>query len=174
MLRRIRGALGTAFLWGGAWSLAGLVVCTVEWIRLRHLGVPASVVATGTLQYAAAGAIGGAVFAIALSSAERHEGGIGALSVRRTATWGALGGLALPLCFVAFVLASPVHIGFTAAALWTVGLLAFGSSLGAASAAGSLALARRAPKVPEQLSPADADFGPSLDVIERSAAMQGR
>ena len=99
MLRRIRGVVGTALTWAAAWSLFGLgwnawfdgrriftLLHTQPWFILRQVSA-----------WALMGAIGGTVFAVAVSVASRRARTIGVLSMRRTAAWGALGGLVLPL-----------------------------------------------------------------------------
>jgi hypothetical protein len=84
--------------------------------------------------------ISGAVFAVTLSVAERRKGSLDALSLRRVAGWGAIGGMALPMLLLPFYYYGTVPGGFGQA---TVVILQNGL-LGAGSAAASLSLARRA------------------------------
>ena len=49
------------------------------------------------LNWTFVGMISGAIFAITLSVAERRKGSLDALSMRRVAGWGAIGGVALPM-----------------------------------------------------------------------------
>ncbi len=153
-MRRLRGILRTALVWGIAWTLPGIV-----WVRgllwLTHAQVPglggvfwSSVIQNWTL----VGAISGALFALVFSAAERRTHSLESLSMRRFAMWGAIGGAGLPLIlFPAMARMIPSAIGQALGAAAVYGLL------GAASAAGSLRLARRAnPALPSTLTDHDA------------------
>lgn len=135
-LRRIRGAIGLGLAWATGWAPIGALLGLV-------LGVvgPAppgiglwSIVQINTLAFAALGFVGGSLFSTVLSLTEGRRR-FDQLSLPRFAGWGAIGGLML---------------GGLAAALvmWGPGLAALkigaATVLGAASATGSLALARRA------------------------------
>lgn len=142
--------LGTALIWSAAWALAclPLVVWPVYHQLLFHdpihplrqileLALPAM------RNYAVLGALAGAVFALVLTRAARRVGSVDDLSVRRTAAWGALGGLVLPGVALLLVLAGSAPLGGYAGQL--LGLLVGGTVVGAALAAGTLTIARRAP-----------------------------
>ena len=62
----------------------------------REFLVPMPPLAAPMIVCGAWGFIAGAVFSLALAAAERRRGGLARLSLRRTAMWGALGGLVLP------------------------------------------------------------------------------
>ena len=133
-LRRIRGAIGMGLTWAFAWSVAGM---------LTALGF---VLVTGSrpdapfpLMFGAAGFVAGVIFSGVLALVEGRRR-FDQMSLPRFAAWGATGGFLLS---AAFVLA--VSLAGDPAFLWN--LLVVGpvfAVAGAGSAAGSLALARRA------------------------------
>lgn len=142
-IRRLRGAIGMGVTWAIGWAVVGLAIGVTSrltpflpWERffdvfdapLPALAVP--------------GFVGGTIFSLVLGVAARHRR-FDELSLSRFAGWGALGGLLL---------------GFVPSLLMSVGLASgFGNTwalaltiapplmvLSAGSAAGTLALARRA------------------------------
>lgn len=143
-LRRLRGALGIglswAVVWGGVGLLIGVASLLTPWLPwdrffaifdapLPALSVP--------------GFVGGALFSVVLGVAGRRRR-FDQLSLPRFAAWGALGGLLLSLV--------PVTLGALGLATFREGLQVWQFTamiapplmlLGAGSAAGSLALARR-------------------------------
>lgn len=134
-LKRIRGALGTGFTWAAAWSVVGT---TMWWaVSLLFLGGPAvgPVVATMTFlaTFGVVGFIAGGIFSVVLGISERRRT-FDEMSLPRFAAWGGLGGLLLS----AFVFVA--ESGQMAVPEFMI--LAVLPLLGAASAAGSLALAR--------------------------------
>jgi hypothetical protein len=187
MLRRIRGVLGTALTWGIVWSLAGLACGGVELYRTRprahgmsaaasvHFMMgPAAIIAAIMLPplvgfFAVTGGAAGAIFALSLSHVKR-VGSVEALSIRRVAVWGAIGGMAVPLMRIVSHLPSHGSPSLSVFIRGTLSFLGIASLLGAASAAGSLALARRAPREVAQLSPRAPDIATSRnDVVDASA-----
>ena len=133
-LRRIRGALGMGLTWAVVWApvavLIGLLVdpdgsMDEMWIAIG----------------AYPGFLGGVVFSIVLGSAARRRG-LEELSLARVAAWGALAGLLVGT--FPFTVGEPT----SEVPLWLLASVVIGSItlLSAASAAGSLALARRAEK----------------------------
>ncbi len=127
-LRRIRGAVGTALAWAAAWAGLGAIIGLFSGPSGVLLGVFALGVRFGSL-----GFIGGAIFSTVLGITEGRRR-FDEMSVWRFGGWGALGGLLLPM----LVLGGPA--GLAGEGLF-VGLV---TVLCAGSAAGSLALARRA------------------------------
>ena len=126
-LRRVRGALGMGLTWAVAWFGAGVIFLS----GLLVFGTPP--VGTGLVEVVAnsillavSGFIGGAAFSVVLGIVEGRRR-FDELSLARFAAWGALGGALLWI---------PSGEG-----VQTVVIL---SLMGAGSAAGSLALARRA------------------------------
>ncbi len=155
-LKRIRGAVSTALTWAAAWSGAGAIIGLVAGIYSAVWGTGiASLIMTflsptipgliftsalfGSVLFAMCGFAGGAAFSVVLSVAEGRRR-FDEMSLLRFAAWGAVGG---------FLLAMPPLLPLLLAATGPSALYWFGTSvvvalLGAGSAAGSLALARRA------------------------------
>ncbi len=130
-LKRIRGALGMGLTWAAVWfgvgAILGLVVGVV-------FGAPFDGLATVVFGFATMGFVGGVAFSTVLVIAEGRRR-FDELSLPRFAGWGAVGGLLLAALMFA------VGWGFTLGDVIIVGTMPL---LGAGSAAGSLALARRA------------------------------
>ncbi|GMV07993.1 MAG: hypothetical protein AMXMBFR53_42680 [Gemmatimonadota bacterium] len=138
LLRRIRAALGMGLTWAVAWAPIGAVLGGV--LRLLLPATPVgflSVVATNAVSFAVLGFVGGAVFSGILRLAEGNRR-FDQLSLPRFAIWGAVGGLALG---AAAATAGLWGGGF---GLLGMGMMGAATVLGAASAAGTLAVARSA------------------------------
>ena len=118
-LQRIRGALGMGLTWAVGWFGVGAIVGLVGNYGLFGLAFSAAI-------FAVMGFVGGAAFSVVLGIAEGRRR-FDQMSLWRFAAWGAVGGLLL-------------YVPMGEGAL-TVGIVTL---LGAGSAAGSLALARRA------------------------------
>ena len=144
-LRRIRGAVGTGLTWAIGWALVGMLIGVASLVLpglpwdaffevfdapLPALGVP--------------GFFGGAFFSLVLGIGGRRRR-FAELSLPRFIAWGAVGGLLLsffPAAMVAVGLATPrpgLNLWLATAVISAPLIL-----LSAASAAGSLLLARRA------------------------------
>jgi phosphatidylserine synthase len=131
-VRRIRGTIGMGVTWAAALSVVGAIP---RWIFGVDTDVPIP------LLFGACGFIAGVTFSAILMLTERRRS-FDQMSIRRFAGWGALGGLLL-------------------SALWAgAETLPWGEVLAiapafavacAASASGSLALARRAAQGPARL-----------------------
>ena len=133
-LRRIRGAIGMGLLWGAAWGLAGNIV-TLGFV-LRTGSRPD---APFPIMFGAFGFLAGVVFSGVLGLVEGRRR-FGQMSLPRFAAWGAIGGL---LVSATFVLA--VSLGGNPSFLRNLLVVGPAFAVAAAgSAAGSLALARRA------------------------------
>jgi hypothetical protein len=137
-LQRIRGAVGMGLTWAAGWAPIGAVVGAVLHVLLP--GTPiglGSVVALNATTFAVLGFVGGTIFATTLRLTEGHHR-FDELSLPRFAGWGAVGGLILG--------AVAVTAGLWGAGFGSLGAAMMGAAtlLGAGSAAGSLALARRA------------------------------
>lgn len=128
-LRRLRGAFGMGIAWAFAWFGAGLVLLLIVGPDAADVPFP--------LGFGLLGFFAGVIFSGVVSLvAGRRD--FDQLSIPRFSAWGAVGGL---LFAVVFVLAVAVF-GNDRLELLVVGpVFALG---GAATAAGSLALARRA------------------------------
>ena len=125
-MRRIRGAVGMGLTWALAWFLAGMVLLLIVGLDAADVPFP--------LGFAFLGFLAGVTFSGVLGLIEGRRS-FEQMSVPRFALWGATGGLVFSGLFVAAA-------GLGVAALAVLGPV-FGLS-GAACAAGSLALARKA------------------------------
>jgi hypothetical protein len=160
--RRIRGAIGMGLTWAAGWAVAGLLIGVTSML-LPGLPWDAffEVFDAPLPALAIPGFIGGALFSVVLGVAGRRRR-FDELSLPRFAAWGAVGGLLVslvPAAMIAAGLATPragLDVWRTTAVVAVPMIL-----LGAASAAISLALARRA----EERQPVDAS---------RSAARVGQ
>lgn len=133
-LRRLRGAIGMGLTWAAAWAGAGTIM--VLGLLLVSGGRPD---APFPLVFGVFGFVAGITFSGVLGLVERRRR-FDQMSLRRFAGWGAAGGVLLS---AAFVLA--VALAGDPAFLWNLVVLGpIFAVAGAASAAGSLALARRA------------------------------
>jgi len=130
-LRRIRGAVGLGLAWALAWFGAGLVLLLVVGVDAADVPFP--------LGFGVLGFFAGATFAGVLGVVEGRRT-FDQMSIPRFAGWGAVGGLVLSVIFVLVVALSgePSFLNN----LVFLGPLFAGA--GAASAAGSLELARMA------------------------------
>jgi hypothetical protein len=146
MLRRFRAALSIALFWALVWLPLGVALGLYAGSRPPQpydvLGRPVALLNFVTA-WTMWGALSGGVFAVVLAAAERRRT-IENLSTARTAVWGALGGVALPLLLIVIdMLRTPVGVrGYS----WRFPLLvlAVSAALGAGCAAATLGLARRA------------------------------
>ena len=146
-LRRIRGAVGMGLTWAAAWFGFGAVMAVLPWVHPVGglLSVLELVVGFGA-QYAAMGFVGGAAFSVVLGMTESRRG-FAQMSLPRFAAWGALGGLFMSVFkdtigyFLAGLLGTIGVPGFTITSVISAGVVTL---MAAGSAAGSLALARRA------------------------------
>jgi hypothetical protein len=160
-VRRLRGIVTMSLLWGFAWGVAGGVLGLWLHHRINHswhdvlvikdgvsVWVPAWLAALRSARSAAmSGAMCGALFAVVLSIAERRRAGVRAVSIGRTLGWGALGVTAVGAAYLfasrydaalARHLFSPFFL--------TAGQVAASAVFGGLLAAGTVALARRAPE----------------------------
>jgi len=126
-LRRIRGAVGIGLTWAAAWFAAGMLLLLVVGPNAADVPFP--------LFFGLLGFLTGAMFSLVLGIVARRRR-FDQMSMPRFAGWGAVGGLSLSSILI-----------------WTAGpdaeFLVLGpvfTFAGAISAAGTLALARRAEK----------------------------
>lgn len=143
-LRRIRGAIGIGLTWAVAWMPIGALVAlglsligdvTGGWLRF---------VGTSVVLFGALGFIGGSLFSIVLQLGDGRRL-FDELTLRRFALWGGLAGLLVPA--IAEVVGRMVGLtifGGPGLQMGDVVVSAMASLLSAGSAAGSLAIARRA------------------------------
>lgn len=130
--RRARGAIGLGLVWAAAWA----IVATLAGLAIDPDG---SMDEMWPAIGAYPGFLGGVLFSLLLSLAARRRT-LEELRVGRVAAWGALAGLVVGA--VPFVLGDPL----VAMPLWLLALVVIGSiaTMGAASAAVSLVIARKA------------------------------
>jgi hypothetical protein len=140
-LRRIRGAIGIGLMWAFAWFAAGMILLLIVGPDAADVPFP--------LGFGMLGFFAGASFSVVLGAVEGRRS-FEQMSIPRFAGWGALGGLLLSGAFVSIV----ALLG--AGSLEVVVLGPVFAIAGAASAAGTLALARMA-RDQDGLGPAD-DF----------------
>jgi len=138
LVRRLRGALGMGLTWAFGWALAGIGIGVAS-VLLPFLpwDVFLTVFDAPLPALAIPGFIGGSVFSVILGVAGRRRR-FDELSIPRFAIWGAVGGAflsILPLTLLATAAGNVPVVGLLLVAALPIGL-------GAASAAGSLALAR--------------------------------
>jgi len=138
-LRRIRGALGMGLTWAVAWGLVGLAIEVVHNVWPNPLG---SMVDIWPAALGLPAFLGGLLFAGVLGIAGRHHR-FDELSLMRLAAWGAAGGFLVSLIPAVLVAAGLVTLdpGLSAGKL-TAALSIPLALMGAASASGSLLLAR--------------------------------
>ncbi len=130
-LRRIRAAIGMGLTWAIAWFGAGMVLLLIVGVGAADVPFP--------LGFGMLGFFAGATFSVVLAIVGRRRR-FDQLSLPRFAGWGAVGGFLLSVMFVlAVALAGDPTLLDDLVFLGPIFAVA-----GAASAAGSLALARMA------------------------------
>ena len=145
-LRRIRGAVGMGLTWAAGWALVGVLIGVTSSLLP---GLPwesfFEVLDAPLPALAVPGFFGGALFSTVLGIAGRRRP-FDELSLSRFSAWGAVGGLLLSLVPAALVAAGLASVESGALGLWQLTAVISGplTLLSAVSAAGSLALARRA------------------------------
>jgi len=133
-VRRIRGAVGMGLTWAAAWFGAGMIIL----LGLLVAGIPGADVPF-PLGFGAFGFVAGVIFSGVLGLIESSRR-FDQMSFPRFAGWGALGGFLLSAIFVSGVAIAEDPAFFE-------NLLFLGpifAVAGAGSAAGTLAMARRA------------------------------
>ena len=145
-LRRIRGAVGMGLTWAAGWALVGVLIGVASnllpglpwdsFFEVFDAPLPA---------LAVPGFFGGALFSTVLGIAGRRRR-FDELSLPRVGAWGALAGLLLSLLPVALVAVGLASSNRPDVVLWQITAMISGplALLSAASASGSLALARMA------------------------------
>jgi hypothetical protein len=130
-LKRIRAAVTMGLLWAVPWAVVAVLIGFI-------VDPDESMDEMWFLIGAYPGFLGGVLFSIVLAVAERRRN-LSELSVRRFGAWGAAAGLVIGV--LPFMLGTP-SANIDVARLATVVIGSF-TLMSAASAAGSLALARR-------------------------------
>lgn len=144
-VRRIRGAIGMALTWAAGWALAGMLLGVTS-VLLPGLpwDVFFEVFDAPLPALAVPGFFGGLFFSAVLGIAARRRR-LDELSLPRFAAWGAVAGLLLSLFPAALVAVGLASMG-RPEELWSFTAFISGplALLSAASASGSLMLARKA------------------------------
>lgn len=143
LLRRLRGIGSTALLWATTWLVIGAAVgiATIRTTDFDERVAYWPQLAAVLFLWSAWGAVSGVAFAVAVAVAERRVS-LAELSMVRTAMWGGLGSAGVP---AVFMLISYFQTGPRDIVPYAI-VVVSSASLGAALAAASLALARRAPR----------------------------
>ncbi|MFI5228600.1 MAG: hypothetical protein ACHQWU_06000 [Gemmatimonadales bacterium] len=141
-MRRIRGALSVAALWGLAWGSVGSAIITWRfWTGFSKFRLPLGLLARITGQsfvaFAVAGGVAAIAFSFLLAGAERRRT-VESLSAARAAGWGALAAVTMMLGIVAFLRPPLVDLGVLGAVFMGVGAISAGTTI---------SLARRAPVI---------------------------
>ena len=161
-LRRVRGALLMGITWAVLWAPVGLLIGMI----VDPTGaMDEPWIAVGTFP----GFLGGVMFSIVFGIAARRRK-LGELSIKRVAGWGTVAGMVIGS--LPFLLGDQ---GPNAERVWLLPLVIVSSItvLSAASAAGSLALARRAEK--RELRDANVDVNDiGLTEAEKRELLGGR
>lgn len=138
VLRKLRGLTGVGITWGAAWATIGAGVGYALGLASPEIWTWSNPVAEWALGIGLYGFVSGVGFGGLLSLRESAKT-LGELSLSRIALWGALGAVAVPLLFGAL---GTFGAGTTVADV--VGAMLVTGGLGALSAPGSIAIARRA------------------------------
>ncbi len=134
-LKRLRGAVGLGLTWAAAWfGMGAIFMSLIAVFGTLDVGIGLPELVSISVAYAILGFVGGAAFSVVLRIAEGRRR-FDEMSLPRFAAWGAGGGLLVSMLFLSFGVSSVLQ-GVLLAGLFTL--------MGAGSAAGSLALARRA------------------------------
>lgn len=140
ILKKIRGAVGTAVTWAVAWGIGGFGLSAVLFAVSPRLGLSTFVDAAPmlTVLAGAAGFVGGTVFSAVLGTVHARSR-LADLSPFRLALWGGLAGMLVPLGIVAGA-AVVGGVSLTGEVLLATATV-FGG-LGVATAAGTVKLAQ--------------------------------
>jgi len=146
-MRRIRAVITLAILWGLSWALIGALIGVYQ-VNHRtsfivdppiRAGPFWTIVIFFAVNWARAGAVAGALFAIALSLAERNRS-LAHLSLVRVAAWGVLGSLVLPGTLITLTV-----LRYNVDPWFILSSIAIAACVGGVSAAATLLIARAAP-----------------------------
>ncbi len=160
ILRKLRGALGTALIWAVVWAVGGLAVATLLYMTtdVAVLG-PFWELAPGyALRYGLWGLVGGALFSGALATVHGRRT-LGELRPAWASLWGGLAGLLIGAGVVGSLVATgtiPFRSELDGVAL---ALSVFGG-IGAATAVGTIMLAQKGTKEIESSDPQPAIEAP--------------
>jgi hypothetical protein len=142
ILRKLRGAFGTAVTWAVGWAAGGFVLATI--LAILSPGFDIAIFTDWALTLTALGGgwglVGGTAFSIALGSVHRRRQ-LGELRSAQMGLWGALAGLMVPLGAVSIGLGMGTFL-FNAQELITT--IVFFGATGVATAVGTVKIAQNA------------------------------
>jgi len=148
MLRRLRGALVIGLLWGTLWLVLGIAAdALVVWFASPPRAVDTLLLGIWT----GLGIASGTTFAGLLAGLERNRT-VDTLAFRRLVLWGVLAGAGIPILFATIVLAlaaPDLHLARSDVVVFMVL-----GAIGAATAAGTIAIARGGERVEHRVPPA--------------------
>ena len=139
LLRKLRGALGTALIWALGWGAIGFVVIAVLLLAVGSRDFYWETVIAFSLSSALSGLVAGATFSLVLGTLYRRRH-LSELSPLRMALWGAAAALLVPLG----TLAAADTVGLQLETGVVAGMVLTMSGLGAATAGGTVRLAQAA------------------------------
>ena len=142
ILRKLRGAVGTAVTWAVMWATGGVAFTGLLFLLSPGLNLQIFAEAAPAIALVAGawGFIGGGVFSLTLGTVHRSRR-LDDLSPGRMSLWGALAGMLLPIGLLAFAALSGVTGIDAEVIFWTTAI--FGG-LGATTAGGTVKLAQSA------------------------------
>ena len=145
-LRRFRGIVGTALVWGIGWAA---ISWPIYFLIFPNLSALARVTAASWLssRVGVAGAATGATFALLVLAFERRHG-LCQFTTQRAALWGVLAG-----CGSCFAALAVTPTGFSQAPGLLGSALALGTTFGGATAAFTLLAARRSARLAAPTGP---------------------
>jgi hypothetical protein len=137
ILRKLRGAIGTALTWAVVWALGGFALFTTIFMLSSGLTAFWAGAIPVTIMAGISGFIGGTMFSLVLGTIHRRRR-LEELSPLRMGLWGGLAGLIVPMALL--WVAASVGIGLQLGAL--VSLIVACGGLGATTAGGTVKLAQ--------------------------------
>ena len=161
IMRKLRGALGTALTWAVAWAVGGLAVATLLYMTtdVAVLG-PFWELAPGyALRYGLWGLVGGALFSGALATVHGRRT-LGELRPAWASLWGGLAGLLIGAGVVGALFATGTIQNFSLELDGVALALSVFGGIGAATAVGTIMLAQKGTKEIESSDPQPAIEAP--------------
>jgi hypothetical protein len=147
-IRRIKGGIGIGLTWAVAWTPIGALTALGLSVVGDVVGGLLRFVGTSALLFGALGFIGGSIFSAVLQLGDGRRR-FDELTLPRFALWGGVAGLLVPaIAGVLGGLAGITIFGGPGLQMGDVVVACVASLLSAGSAAGSLAIARKAEEVP--------------------------
>ncbi len=160
ILRKLRGALGTALTWAVVWAVGGLALATLVYMTTDAIVVlgPFGEVARGVaFRFGLFGLVGGALFSGALAIIHGRRT-LGELKPAWVGLWGGLAGVLVATGVVGSVFATgAIPFSLDSSIVLAVSMM---GGVGAATAVGSIMLAQKGTKEIETSDPTPAIEAP--------------